>query len=137
MKKIYPFVVAAILLAGVYYVWKTYSGSSLSGHLPTFHGSSAPASTAAEKQLEWPTVDKSEAGFKLSMPTEPHQVVVQASNEAGGTEPVNMLVTSTSSKTTYAVAWADKPPVERVNGFSPDKTLDQARDGATARTRRG
>jgi hypothetical protein len=134
MKKIYPILAVVILLVGAYYVWKNYSGSGPSGYLPGFRNSSTPASASAGKQLEWPTVDKSDAGFTLRMPSEPHQVVVQAANEAGGTEPVNMLVTGNSSETTYAVAWADKPPVERVNGFSPDKTLDQARDGAMGRT---
>ena len=36
--------------------------------------------------------------------------------------------------TTYAVAWADNPPVERAAGEDAEKTLDMARDGALGRT---
>jgi hypothetical protein len=134
MKKVYPFIVAAVLVLGAYYLWTTFGGSGLTTHISSFHSSKGSTSSAAAKQPEWRSVDQSDAGFQLKMPTEPRHVVVQASNELGGTEPVNMLITSTESETTYAVAWADKPPVARVNGLSPDKTLDQARDGATSKT---
>jgi hypothetical protein len=45
-----------------------------------------------------------------------------------------MLMVKPDANRTYAVAWADKPPVARMNDLVPDKTLDQARDGALTRT---
>jgi hypothetical protein len=41
----------------------------------------------------------------------------------------------TGAERTFAVAWADKPPVARMNDLVPDKTLDEARDGALAAPR--
>ena len=35
---------------------------------------------------------------------------------------------------TYAVAWDDNPPVERASAEAVERTLDNARDGALART---
>jgi hypothetical protein len=134
MKKLVPFIIAAIVIVGVYFLWKTYGTSSLTGKISGLQGSDATSSTPPEKQADWQTVDQSAAGFKLKMPSEPRQVVVQALNESGSTEPVRMLVTSGDAQTTYAVAWADNPPVARVNADIADKTLDQARDGAMART---
>jgi len=68
------------------------------------------------------------------MPGDPNRVLVQATNETGANEPINMLLFKSSSDHTYAVAWAEKPPVARMNDLIPDKTLDQARDGALNRT---
>jgi len=144
MKKVYPFIVAAVLVLGGYYLWTTFGASSQSNssqsnsgqpsHFPSFRNASPTAGSTAVKPAEWRSVEATDAGFQLKMPSEPKRVVVQATNEMGGNEPVNMLLSSAESETTYAVAWADKPPVARVNGLSPDKTLDQARDGAASRT---
>lgn len=91
-----------------------------------------PASQA--NQLEWKPVDESAQGFKLEMPGEPKQMVVQANNEAGLTEPINMLLVKPDADHSFAIAWAEKPPVARMNDLVADKTLDQARDGSLART---
>jgi hypothetical protein len=45
-----------------------------------------------------------------------------------------MLVVKPDSDSTFAIAWAEKPPVARVNDLVPDKTIDQARDGAMTST---
>ncbi len=68
------------------------------------------------------------------MPGEPKRVTVQATSETGATEPVNMLLVKPEPDRTYAIAWAEKPPVARMNDLVPDKTLDQARDGVLNRT---
>jgi hypothetical protein len=68
------------------------------------------------------------------MPGEPKQVVIQATSETGGTEPVSMLLVKPDADRTYGVAWAEKPPVARMNDLVPDKTLDEARDGALNKT---
>ena len=45
-----------------------------------------------------------------------------------------MIYAYPDSQTTYAVTWADNPPVERASGDGAERTLDMARDGALART---
>ena len=68
------------------------------------------------------------------MPGDPKRVTVQANTEAGTNEPISMLLVKSDEDRTYAVAWAEKPPVARMNDLNADKTLDQARDGALTRT---
>jgi hypothetical protein len=90
--------------------------------------------TAGAQQLEWQPVDETSQGFKIEMPGDPQHVVVQEASETGVNEPISMLLVTPGSERTYAIAWADKPPVARMNDKVPDKTLDQARDGALNRT---
>jgi len=45
-----------------------------------------------------------------------------------------MIEAAVDPDTTYAVAWADNPPVEQAAGEDQEKTLDMARDGALGRT---
>lgn len=130
----YLYLIAVLLLIAAVYAWR-YRGDIglLRGWLPS-RPSDRVMEAARGPQLEWRPVDESTQGFKLEMPGEPSQIVVQASNEAGATEPISMLQVKTEPDRTYAVAWAEKPPVARMNDLVPDKTLDQARDGALART---
>jgi hypothetical protein len=131
MKKVLPFVIAAVLIAGVYYLWSTYGITGSSNRIKSLYASA----NSAEKPSDWHDIDRSAEGFRVKMPSEPRPSVAMANNESGSTEPVQMLVASGSNTaTTYAIAWEDNPPVERVNGQVPDRTLDMARDGATART---
>lgn len=128
-------VVAAILVGIVaLYLW-SHRGEYriLRTWLPTRQAEGVILNGNA-KDMEWRPVDESAQGFKVEMPGEPRSVVVQASNETGSTEPVSMLLVKPDSDRTYAIAWADKPPVARMNDLVPDKTLDQARDGALNRT---
>jgi hypothetical protein len=90
--------------------------------------------SGAGKDVEWRPVDETSQGFKLEMPGDPQQIVVQAENEAGSTEPISMIQVKPDPNRTFAVAWAEKPPVARMNDLVPEKTLDEARDGALART---
>jgi hypothetical protein len=101
--------------------------------LPTRSGSSM-LDAATGKDFSWRQVDESSQGFKLEMPGDPKQIVVTADNEAGSTEPISMLQVKPQPDRTFAVAWAEKPPVARMNDLVPEKTLDEARDGALART---
>lgn len=107
--------------------------SSLREWLPTRSNEIALESSAG-KEMEWRPVDETSQGFRLEMPGDPRQIVVQADNETGSTEPIAMIQVKPDSGRTFAVAWADKPPVARMNDLVPDKTLDDARDGALART---
>jgi hypothetical protein len=138
MKRAYLYVVAILVLIGAVYLWGHRNDFSfLSEWLPT-RATEGLIQTATGKQLEWHSIDDSSGGanlgFKVEMPGEPKRIVVQATNEAGNNEPVSMLLVKPDSERTYAIAWAEKPPVARMNDLVPDKTLDQARDGALNKT---
>ena len=73
------------------------------------------------------------------MPAAVSETEIPAYNADGGAEQVPMIEASIDSssggpETTYAVAWADNPPVEQAAGEDQEKTLDMARDGALGRT---
>jgi len=134
MKRVYQSVAAVLVLIVAFYVW---------GHRRDygFLRSILPARTTEgflqsnrSQQADWRPVDETSQGFKIEMPSDPRQVVVQATNETGSTEPISMLLAKADADHSYAVAWADKPPVARMNDLNPDKTLDEARDGALSRT---
>jgi len=118
---------AGILLLGAI-VWLVYTYRAdlgLSGH-----AGGQQASSAA-----WRAVDRSADGFKVDMPAGVTQTEIPAFNERGALEPVRVIQASIDPETTYAVAWAETPPVERAGiGDGPDRTLDYARDGALKRT---
>jgi hypothetical protein len=131
MKRMYLYMAGILVLIGLVYVWG-HRGNLL--RLLPGKSSSGLGLNNQPDQLEWKAVDESAQGFKLEMPGDPKQVVVQANNEAGLTEPISMLMVKPDSDHTYAIAWAEKPPVARMNDLVADKTLDQARDGSLART---
>jgi len=84
--------------------------------------------------MNWQKVDRSQNGFKVEMPAEVQELQVPAYNELGGTEPVEMILCNPNADTSFSVAWEDNPPVARINGHAPDRTMDMARDDALART---
>lgn len=84
--------------------------------------------------IVWQKVDRTHDGFKVEMPSDVKQIQIPAYNETGATDPVDMIFSNPDAETTFSVAWADNPPVARVNNRAPDRTLDMARDGAVART---
>jgi hypothetical protein len=132
MKRMYLYLIAVLVFIGAVYVWRYRSDlGSIRELLPT---RSTDGQLASGKQLEWRPVDESDQGFKLEMPGDPKQVVVQATSETGANEPISMLLVKPDSDRTYAIAWAEKPPVARMNDLVADKTLDQARDGALGRS---
>lgn len=85
-------------------------------------------------KVAWRPVDRSQDGFRIEMPSDASEEQVPAYNAKGGTEQMEMLVAMPDPDTTYAVAWDDNPPVERASGEAVEQTLDNARDGALART---
>ena len=134
MKKVYLYLIAILILIGAIYVWGHRRDFGLLREwLPTRQVEGI-IDTARGQQTEWRPVDETSQGFKLEMPGDPKRVVVQATNEAGTTDPISMLLVKADSERTYAIAWAEKPPVARMNDLVPDKTLDQARDGALNKT---
>jgi hypothetical protein len=68
------------------------------------------------------------------MPSDTSEIQVPAYDAEGGAEEMDMIVATPNAETTYAVAWDDNPPVERASGEAVERTLDNARDGALART---
>jgi hypothetical protein len=134
MKRVYLSLIVILVLIGVVYAWGHRSELGvLSRWLPS-RAMDGIIQTASGSQLDWRPVDDASLGFKVEMPGDPKRVIVQATTETGGSEPISMLLVKPASDRTYAIAWADKPPVARVNDLVPDKTLDEARDGALNRT---
>ena len=92
------------------------------------------AGSARAPRIDWQAVDRPGDGFRLEMPSDQRQIQVPAYNEAGISEPVNMLLSGPDANTAFAVAWSDDPPAMRMVNRAPDRTLDVARDGLLART---
>ena len=134
MKRIYIYLVAILLVIGAFYFWNHRRDYSfIRQWLPT-RPAEGVIQTGQGEQLEWRPIDQANLGFRLEMPGDPKRISVQANTEAGTNEPINMLIVKSEGGGSYAIAWADKPPVARMNDLNPDKTLDQARDGALTRT---
>src|SRR6202522_909904 len=134
MKRVYFYLIVILLLIGAIYIWERRSDYSVLREWIPARQADGVIDTAQSLQLEWHPVDETAQGFKIEMPGDPSHVIVQADNETGATEPIRMLVVKPDTDRTYAIAWADKPPIARMNDLVPDKTLDQARDGALNRT---
>ena len=129
-------VVLAALAFGVY----RYR-SQLGPASPT----ASPASSAADQpgaashpSVEWQMIDRTSDGFKVQMPGNAGELQVPAFTANGSQEPVEMLQSSPDSDTTFAVAWANNPPVEQASeqasADGAERTLDMAREGALSRT---
>ena len=127
-----PFsLVFGILLIGVvaYLVWEYRADFGLGGS--GGGGGTNPGAGA----MAWQTIDRSADGFKVQMPAAAvSETQIPAYSDHGVVEQVPMIEASIDPDTTYAVAWADNPPVERAAGEDAEKTLDMARDGALGRT---
>ena len=127
-----PFsLVFGILLIGVvaYLVWEYRADFGLGGS-----GGGGGANPGAGA-MAWQTIDRSADGFKVQMPAAAvSETQIPAYSDHGVVEQVPMIEAAVDPDTTYAVAWADNPPVERAAGEDAEKTLDMARDGALGRT---
>jgi len=84
--------------------------------------------------VSWHAVDRTQDGFRIDMPSDTSEIQVPAYDDTGGAEEMDMIVATPNAETTYAVVWDDNPPVERASGGAVERTLDNARDGALART---
>jgi hypothetical protein len=127
-------IVAGLLVVGYIYFYRGGFGAGGGTRSGPAAGTSSDEGDGRPARITWQTVNRPEDGFKLEMPADPRDLQVPAFNETGGSEPVKMLFSNPDGDTTYAVSWEDNPPVARVNGRSPEKTLDQARDGMLGRT---
>lgn len=134
MKRMYLSMIVILVFIGAVYAWRYHRNFGLLSQWLPSHATEGIIQTPAGAQLEWRPVEDASIGFKVEMPGDPQRVVVQATSETGGNEPISMLLVKPDTDRTYAIAWAEKPPVARMNDLVPDKTLDQARDGALNRT---
>lgn len=85
-------------------------------------------------QIVWQAADRTSDGFRVEMPAGASETQIPAYTGQGVVEQAEKIEASLDSETTYAVAWADNPPMERVAGEDIEKTLDLARNGALGRT---
>jgi hypothetical protein len=131
--QIVALIVAGLLIVAYIYFYRGGfgAGGTRSGEAA---GTSSEEGDGRPARVTWQTVNREDDGFKLEMPADPRDLQIPAYNETGGSEPVKMLFSNPDGDTTFAVTWEDNPPVARVNGRSPEKTLEQARDGMLART---
>lgn len=139
MKWLFSVLLSIILIVGLIYVYLHRQELGLGGSRPApaeETATSAPtqATQTGPAAIVWEKIDRSSDGFKVEMPTGVQQTQVPAYNEQGGEEPVQMILSNPSADTTFSVAWADNPPVARVNQRSAERTLEMARDEALNRT---
>jgi len=128
------FIVFVVVIAVI--IWIVYAhmgwlglGGSRS-NVPT----DVPNTDLQPAKLSWRAVDRSHDGFTIDMPSDASEQQIPAYNVTGGAEEMEMLVAMPNAETTYAIAWDDNPPVERASDEAVERTLDNARDGALART---
>ena len=125
------FVVVIGLIAWFVYEHRSWLGLGGSG-------SSVPTDmTNTDLQpakVAWRSVDRTQDGFRIDMPSDASEEQIPAYDIKGSAEQMEMLVAMPDAETTYAVAWDNNPPVERASGEAVEQTLDNARDGALART---
>ncbi len=134
MKLLYFIVIGGILLLGLVVMYWKRQELGLTG-LPGFGVSEeTSADQNGPLRMNWQKVDRRQNGFKVEMPAEVQELQVPAYNEHGGTEPVEMILCNPNADTSFSVAWEDDPPVARINGHAPDRTMDMARDDELART---
>ena len=131
-------VLFGLAIAGIVYIYLHRQEFGLAGPHTFTTGDSTTSepnsSSSAPAQITWEVVNRASDGFRVEMPADSREIQVPDYNEAGGTEQVNMLIAYPAPEVSFSVAWADNPPVYRINGRSPNRTLDMARDDALART---
>lgn len=139
MKRFLFIVLAALLLLGIGYAVLHRQGLGFSApRAENAPGPTEPAPASVRPPtIVWHNVDRASDGFRIEMPAAVQQIQVPAYNEAGAAEQVNMIISSPGAETTFSIAWADNPPVARVNNLIPDQTLEMAESGAMARTHTG
>jgi hypothetical protein len=132
-KWVYFTVFVVVIGAIAYFVYqhRAWLGlGSAGGGVPT-----EEANTDLEPaHVSWHAVDRVQDGFRIDMPSDASEIQIPAYDVKGDAEEMEMIVATPNAETTYAIAWDDNPPVERASGEAVERTLDNARDGALART---
>jgi hypothetical protein len=127
VKRIYILVLGAIVIAGGVYIYLHRQS------LGIFRSASS-ADQFKPAVISWTLVDRSREGFKVEMPEDVREIEVPAYTESGATEPVDMIYAYPDPATSFSISWADQPPVVRASEGQPGKMLEDARNGALART---
>lgn len=130
MRRVYYLVLAVVLICGIVFIY--YHRHTLG--LTAKPGGATDTSSPQPARITWVDVNRPPEGFKVEMPAGTRQIEVPAYSRTGGADQVDMIYSYPDSVTTYSIAWKDNPPVERASREDPDTTLDNARDGALART---
>jgi hypothetical protein len=135
--KRWPYIVLVlILILGAVYVYRHRQDWGLVSPAGNGESGSAglPSASPRPANIAWQPVDRTSDGFKVEMPSGISQIQVPAYNEHGSSEQVDMIYTYPDTETSYSVAWAADPPIERINSEVPARTLAMARDDAMERT---
>lgn len=138
--KRWPYLVLVLILVlGAVYVYRHRQDLGLVSPAGNDASESAastglPSAAPHPARIQWQPIDRTADGFKIEMPSGSSQIQVPAYNEHGGSEQVDMLYAYPDTETCYSVAWANEPPVERINSDVPARTLNMARDDAMERT---
>lgn len=139
MKRWHYIALAALLIAGSAYVYlhrQELGAAGLFASRTAASDDSGEAGTPADHpvRINWQTVDRSQYGFRLEMPSDTKELQLPAYNEKGGTETINMIYSNPDSATIFSITWADNPPVVEASNRTIDRVMDLARDGALERT---
>jgi len=142
VKRLAYFILIATVVAAIAYCVYFYRvplglvspGSAPPGPNQPATGAQPAAASLPAGGASWHLIDRSDVGFRVEMPGEAVQSQVPSYTSQGALEPVNMLQATQGPDETFAVTWADSPPVAHVARESAEKTLDLAQDGALART---
>jgi len=84
--------------------------------------------------IAWQTINRPADGFKIDMPLGITETRLPAYSTHGASEPVETIEASPEPGATFALSWADNPPVERASRANAQRTLDLALNGVLVRT---
>ncbi len=134
MRRLVYFLVFLVVIGVIaWYIYEHRGWLGLGGS-----GSSVPTDVTntdlQPAKVSWREVNRIQDGFRIEMPSDASEEQIPAYTVNGSAEQMEMLVAMPNADTTYAVAWDNNPPVERASGEAVELTLDNARDGALART---
>ncbi|MGA2207156.1 MAG: hypothetical protein ABSG10_10550 [Terracidiphilus sp.] len=137
MKRPLLFVLIVLGIAAIGYFFYAYRADlALTGFHAGQQNSNAEQASPGLRpaQIVWQTVDRTPDGFKVQMPSGASEAQIPSYTGSGVVEQVEMIEAQVDPDTSYSVAWADNPPVERAANEDIEKTLDMARNGALGRT---
>lgn len=145
MRQASAFVLGVIVIGAIgycVYVYRVQLGlvGSTNGHSAASPSTGPKSSTDRPQPVQssatifWQLIDRPDDGFKVEMPAGVTETQVPAYDARGVTHPVEMIESSPSPRATFAVTWAENPPVEHGSEGNSAETLDRARDGALAHT---
>jgi len=114
--KTLAYIILSILMIGAvaYCIYRYRAELGVAGSGGNQVASNPDNSSPQPPRITWQTIDRTPDGFKADMPAGASEIQVPAYTGDGGQEPVEMLQAS-ASDSTYAIAWADNPPVKRAS----------------------